>query len=733
MVYESGTTSSSFDLHEKFVNFMTTVPGWQLWSNIDGYDGHNMVYYSTGSDGYKDIYFRAVSGLSEAPLIGTYQRDYGGGDTGYMNLFGYGYFPQGGDAYSGYTEVGTMGPRIFAFTGNFMSGSHYLQTWYQNVLSQQHYGTAASAGGTATSYSIVTPSSNTYYRKKWGQFYACPFRNAYADDCITWDGKKYFYYSYQYFNRIERYTTERGGGKSRGTEFGGTAYTSPTTLAMCYIEDKASRDEYLYMCKSTYFSRINIRTGITSNTASFIWPTRDGNNNTSYGPWMAWDGNDHIYMIRGGAIFNGRSADWAMYTISSNTWRATTNPEDANFRNLPHDTTSSAIVFAHKSITGLQYNRLYTFLRERLYWINLDDDSGLPLSNWTLAGYSGRYGISDTYDYNRLMITRHGKILVLYNQQSDIISKMYRVPGYCDRMVESFIFAESGTQTATPIDNSYFPWKQYIGTQFYIDGYMSRVRTAVGGTTQYHFIADEDRVIIATNSNSIWSLAYVGVFNSFYDSEPCAELSQDVKKGKSVVLPLKNIRGTLKEGEYYVIIGNGAGKTETNFVDGTRNKYVNSQRLYISHVYANKVVASLYEDYPAGSKIAYDPQPVGVLFPTLNKFQTTNNMKNANYAFDNSLSEDRAAQTYNLFNGDAIVAGSIQNKGSADVTLDSVKFGTVFLEGQMEGYEVRGELIGVYAVPTTFIDGNVISVGDKSYLIVGVTDTGFKYAVGPIN
>jgi hypothetical protein len=55
MVYESGTASSSFDLHRKFVDFMTTVPGWQMWNNIDGYDGYNMVYYSTGSDGYKDI------------------------------------------------------------------------------------------------------------------------------------------------------------------------------------------------------------------------------------------------------------------------------------------------------------------------------------------------------------------------------------------------------------------------------------------------------------------------------------------------------------------------------------------------------------------------------------------------------------------------------------------------------------------------------------------------------
>ena len=92
MAFEKGTATDTFDLFDKLTTFMTTVPGWQLWANIDGYNYPDFVYYSTGSNGKNDIYIRQKIGSPEPFLFGADQYDYGNGDSGFINFFSYLYY-----------------------------------------------------------------------------------------------------------------------------------------------------------------------------------------------------------------------------------------------------------------------------------------------------------------------------------------------------------------------------------------------------------------------------------------------------------------------------------------------------------------------------------------------------------------------------------------------------------------------------------------------------------------
>ena len=94
MGFETGIAGNEFQLHEKLYDFVIRS-GWTLHSQIDTFDN---VYYSSGSDGYQDIFVRTRGNITEKSTvnIGGIQRDFGDGYTGYMNMFAYQYFPEAG-------------------------------------------------------------------------------------------------------------------------------------------------------------------------------------------------------------------------------------------------------------------------------------------------------------------------------------------------------------------------------------------------------------------------------------------------------------------------------------------------------------------------------------------------------------------------------------------------------------------------------------------------------------
>ena len=91
--------------------------GWVIRSTI--VSNRDYVFYSTGSDGYQDIYIRVAAGQYDYRTEGDVQFPDPNGDgyTGYVNFFAYQFFPSGGSANSGSNEIGRTGPALYMIQG----------------------------------------------------------------------------------------------------------------------------------------------------------------------------------------------------------------------------------------------------------------------------------------------------------------------------------------------------------------------------------------------------------------------------------------------------------------------------------------------------------------------------------------------------------------------------------------------------------------------------------------
>lgn len=92
--------------------------GWEIRSGLDA-DGLDSVFYSTGTDGYQDIYIRVAAKLYDRQTHGDIQFPDEDGYTKFVNFFAYHHFNQDGTLTDGgaSSEVGRYGPVLYMSDG----------------------------------------------------------------------------------------------------------------------------------------------------------------------------------------------------------------------------------------------------------------------------------------------------------------------------------------------------------------------------------------------------------------------------------------------------------------------------------------------------------------------------------------------------------------------------------------------------------------------------------------
>ena len=785
MAFETGTATSTFDLMNKLTTFMAGLSGWTLWSNVGPYD---KVYRSTGSDGYNAIYIRQRIGPVEMFLKGSDQWDYGNGDTGFLNFQSYVSFPQDGDAYAGASEIGQFGPRFL-----FYSGGDARTFWHQNILAQQPGGAphiiyGDPVNGQEPSYTTNDPTCRE--RRRWTpQTGLNTASSIYVHDHKRFapDSHRYLYYSdlSDGSDGMHKYSFRRTGGyyNSDGTvdRTYRIATLSWTPVYCTYFEDRRTRRPYLLVAgdSESKFAKINLMNNSVTYISGLDWPGRYGPTGLFSSGWyetqqggmgMCWNGDRYIYFIRGGAsgVDSGVSTpDWGRYDIFTNTWRCTQDPEDPEMRGFPRnpeDYSVSGVTefsFLDKRISGFAHDRLYvTFSNRDVLYMELGDN-GMPhvdenyiSSFWT---YQGQISAGTYEGIGRVMFNRSGRLFHGPARISGFINGIYETSptlpsrglAYADvkeegliewKLTEPCFFPETsaGSNGQAGQDASYM----------FLDGYACRVRTSIGSDTEYIFIGDEDRVIIATKSNALfnpndsdnkfeWSMAYMGAFDSHYDRSPYGELSEDVRAGFSRKIKLVNRVGTFEEGQKCFIIDTTGASYDQYFEFWNRTyTFAPSEAVVIQKVEGDTVTVSFKHDYAAGSKLSLDPQPNGLFLWEFEKFQTTNTV---NRLYDDLCgSDDPGSQIYTCAIPEGEVTTSAEGAVANNAALPIWEYIISAAESECYhiGREVRGKLKGVYALgnATGISAGQTVGLDDEAYYIINLPDYNGRFIlIGPIN
>ena len=755
MAFEKGTATSTFDLLDKLATFMANQSGWTLRSDIGQYD---KVYYSAGTDGKKDIYIRQRLGPVETFIRGADQYDYGNGDTGFINFQAYGYFPEDGDVCAGASEIGQLGPRFLWTPGNTD-----FKLYHQDILSQQPGGSPHVIYGDPTNEQEPPETiidENGLVRRRWTYnptslptktdlYYS-------GEKKFAFDGHRYLYICdlADTSRALKRYSLQGKGGY----QVGFSSYTTHIgvrnmpwyPIYMEYFEDRRTREEYLFVAGDieTNFAKINLKSGLITYLASADWPDRWGTTGLFTGGWYTqeqsarsacWNGGRYIYILRGGVYAGGsydkfESPDWGVYDIYNDTWRTTTDPEDPEFRGIPREPVDYSLggkknlLFVNKALSGFEYDRIYLVGDNtgKLLYMELGDN-GLPhidggyesgfwkeqgrevAASWPLTSYQGY-----------LFLSRSNRVFYGPTRQFGIINGIYETfPSSPARNLPYTDLKEEDSVHWEFTDECYFP--QASGSlgessYAYVDGYACRVRTSISSNTEYVFIADDDRIIVATKSDSEWSVAYMGAFESVHAETPYGELLEDVSSGFSKKIKLTNVSGTFEEGEEYFIM-DSTGSSYNSYCEilDKTNTFVNGEAVRVLKVEDNTLTVSLKADYKAGSKIALDPQPVGLFFWETEKFQTTN-IYNSEYD-DFSGTDDPSAQVH------ACIPDSVLG----EYCIVAGEYG----EGWYVKQGTRGKLKGVYTGDS--YEETFVSIGDNVYYAIKPPDYYYSLLIGPVN
>lgn len=704
MAFQTGYAANEFELQQKLDAFILSISGWTKISQIDTFDS---VYFSSGQDGLKDIYIRTRAGVvGDTPMYAGTQRDFGDGYSGYLNFFAYQYFPEGGDGYDGYGEAGKYGPAL-----HWCVGRDY-NVLYLNTIGIDDQWTYTNAIS-----NLNPPGEPADYSG-----YAAQLMDYCGGD---FDGNRYWYY-HTASNGFFRFDVAREAAEvliqawEGNRVFGGIR---------CWV-DPRNRKEYVWYMKESSGSANNLLDGsrspqipanqlqrwnVDAAVAEFgfsgpVWTTGA---NGSYGD-LTSDGHDNLYCFYGSS-----SKEWAKYHIPTDTW---VNLVDlpVNFGQL------DSAEFLDKKISGFAHHRLYWANQTGgvIYYVNLDENSGMPVGSWQSAGSTPVYAniaCSVFHNFNNMFY--------FYPGQGSNGRCLYRAPMEDGTLTWTL---HKGSTTYLPTDGQTFN-----STFAYLDEYKSRVRTSLRDVTQYWFMGNKERIMVLTKSDGKYSFCYVGSVKQHTLTTPFAITTSGISAGTDVVVPINIIRGEFSVGQQLFIsdVTDEGGIEYTSTLENITRKYKATEVFTISDVDpgVSITISSINNNYPAGSKIAYDPQPVGVTLDGLDRIQMLNCINNVADTGSIDMAENMARlQTVeeDIVNASG---GDERRGGYALWPVNAVNGGS---DAGSSGTELRGSLIGVFAVSNTgdLSSEDTVTVGTNTYMVFDVpSGAGFAYAFGPIN
>lgn len=701
MSFETGYAANEFELQEKLNAFIMSIDGWTKVSQIDTFDS---VYFSSGEDGYKDIYIRIVAGLTEDPApYGLSQKDLGDGYTGYVNFFVYQYFPDDGDGYDGYGQAGQYGPYLYWF-----NGENEYDLYHNRIMSDNNW-------------KFVNHIANTNSPDEQQDIFE--WYDGALNECdAEFDGKRYWYY-WTNSSGFLRFDIASESADILWQSLSGQTIFS----GLQYWVDPETRKEYVWYMKGDRYSSANMSNGeadpsiiaselkrwnVEEGVAQFGFsgPEWSGDRDFNYGSLII--GHNNLYCFRG----NGY-AEWAKYHIPSDTW--------VNLDDMPENFyMNDGVMWLDKKISEFNYHRIYWSSQndQIIYYINIDENSGMPIGNWTSAG---NVPVASTrgpkvFHNNRNRFFYHPGI-------GPNVRKLY----YSD--ITSGILSWTGHNGGA----DYLPNISASNSTFtYMDGYLSKVKVSLEDRTQYWFIGNKDRILIVTKTDNEYNYCYAGTFSQYSPSVPHALTTADIYAGSSVEVPINVLKGEFEVGQRMFIAdvtdrGGGWYKGE---LENIPRLFKAMEMFEISDVNPgiSITISSLKNNYPSGSRIAYDPQPVGVTLGDLDRVQMLNCINTVNTIGSIDMAENIAKlQTVS----DEIVNASGGASRRNTYALWPINIVNSDTDAASSGTEARGCLIGVFAVSNTgdLSSEDTIAVGSNSYMIFDVPgSSSFLYAFGPL-
>lgn len=714
MAFETGYAANEFELQQKLNAFIMSIDGWTKVSQISPCDA---VYFSSGTDGFKDIYIRAVAGQTEDPIpFGGSQKDFGDGYVGYLNFFAYQYFPEDGDAYDGYGQAGQLGPLLYWFCGD-----DEYDVYHNRIATDGNYATWKWINYAGRKY---PPGEDT----DWWYYYA----GALAHCNATFDGRRYWYY-----------WAIGGGGGSAFFRFDLTREATDILINMvegnkyfcglAYWVDPDTRQEYIWYYKNDQTGAYNLDDGSADpvNTAAQlmrwdisagvgqygfsgpVWPDT-GDRHADYGD-LIWDGHNHLYVFRG-----TNKPHWAKYHIPSDTW--------TNLIDLPVNSyNKDSMCWLDKKISGFDYHRIYwpSYNNNRIYYINIDENNGMPVGGWSYINPPTTY----VYQNSKLFHNRRNRFFFYPGYDATHGRELWY--GDITAGTPSWVLNKSSS-TYMPTDGTFSN-----STFAYVDGYMSRVRTSLYDRTQYWFMGNKDRILVLTKADGIYSYCYMGTFSPYASTVPHALTTTDIYAGNNVEVSVNVLKGEFEVGQRMFIadVTDRGGGEYTGQLENITRLFKPMEMFEIAAVDpgVSITISSLKNNYPAGSRIAFDPQPVGISLEGLDRIQLLNHINTHSPIGSIDMGENIAKlQTVK----DAIVNASGGDERRGTYALWPVNIINGGTDAASSGTEARGGLIGVFAVSSTgdLSSEDIITVGTNQYMVFEVASAAtFLYAFGPIN
>jgi hypothetical protein len=713
MVFENGFAANEFELQEKLNAFILSIGGWTKVSQPSEFES---VYYSNGEDGYKDIYIKSIAGLSEsASYYGGNQKDFGDGYVGYLNFFAYQFYPEDGDGYDGYGEAGKFGPFLIWIAGNTPEDI-YFQRFSQQSSSERKWSLVGDVKTLGSSESYPSGFSPEYI----------------ISDCrAAFDGKRFIYWNSASGSDLGFFKYNIGGEINSIIDV--WLESDNVNGMITYYVDPVSRKKYVWEMfpystgagPDGYFdpaiaARALRRRDLSSGVIEYgfnapVWERGSSDYYSKFGP-LIWDGHNHLYKSRGMLSATNWSDEWGKYNIQNDEWTmfADSAPIPIQIRDF---------TWLDKKTSGFSHHRIYAISENDnvVYYISIDENSGMPVGTWTSAGALPE------------VISTESGASVFHNQTN----RFYYYGGGNKRFL---YYAEmvSGTLSWNLIDANYMPSvaTTYDAQLMYSDGYVSRVRTSLHKSTEYWFFGSKDHIMVVTESDDESSYCYMGAIDAFSDSTLQATTTQDIYPGTNVEIPINTLRGEFVIGNTVSIVNitEDGGGTEIGDVENIERKFMPTETLVINNVILGSsiVVDEVKNTYRAGSKISYDPQPIGITMEGLDKIQMLNSIDTVNTSGGFDMAENIAyLQT---------VRDELVNSAGYDDRHNAVGLWPILIvksssTSSFSGSEARGSLKGVFAISgdAGISVGDTISVGSNTYRVFDVpTSKPFLYAIGPI-
>lgn len=675
MPYATGTTSTASGLFNAINTFLVSDCGWNLHDNIATASGIRNIYYSAGSSGQEHIYVGFEYGLKDYDANpGHYywqNQEYPGAHFAHINTTVMQYWNASTNTATS-EQTGRTGPWLLHLPSNNATTTLSLSLYYGSHR------------------------NNSLYPTSWTDSHATAYHTTQYGDVVSFGPLRYLYGTAQDGTEtLRRYDFQYDVVTSLATGLGNGYRVLGATKA------DGSPCLYLIRVTGTIASPWRRRNLDGSTDTPLANPPAGGS--TSYDKaCMVWDGKNYIYMSGDEDL-----TTFYRYDISADSWSTMTalpaapgtNNSGAYFAYIPKD---SSVGIANSWTSDRIYFKRTTAVNTYYYTVNTNTWSASIGTGSTYAGGSGGYAASS----------------LIWNGRDYIYGASN---GYAGNYFRSLNLT---SEVWTAIDNLPTAGGYYGGSLLVPDELQNQITIDTNGTT-YWLFGDLDHLVCVTkDSDNIYRCSYVGIIDSFYSTQRVTTTAL-ASAGTNVSISVSGVFDQLQLNQpLYIYSPSDGGYAESfNYSSSGVNTIVAGQ---------------LTHSYSAGSVIGVDPQPVVLLCNNydavflLHGPDSPGVWTNTDNTWGMNLMQNLIPTTLPLLNSSLpgvrghyqlwpITVGMFNSTVGGTMTPVNALNRFLQWDSQTPPNEARGQLIGMYCVPTKTAPSPVsedeIQIGNNTFKV----------------